>query len=60
MNELNLQVGVKILLKNKGDKFLFLRRSATDTNHIPGLWDIPGGRIEKWSVLLENLKRELF
>ncbi|MEO8637896.1 MAG: NUDIX domain-containing protein [Candidatus Taylorbacteria bacterium] len=53
----NLQVGVKILLKNKENKFLLLRRSPEiyDSNK----WDIPGGRINPGSTLMENLKREV-
>ena len=54
-----LQVGVKILLKNKQDKFLLLRRSAKKYPNVSGRWDIVGGRINPGSSLIENLKREV-
>ncbi|MDD3284605.1 MAG: NUDIX domain-containing protein [Patescibacteria group bacterium] len=56
-----LQVGVKILLKNKENKYLLLRRSLEkypETKNT-GRWDIVGGRIESGITLLENLKREI-
>lgn len=54
-----LQVGVKILLKNSEGKFLLLKRSAEKYPDVENPWDIPGGRIETGSTLLENLAREL-
>ncbi|MBI3638668.1 NUDIX domain-containing protein [Candidatus Wolfebacteria bacterium] len=58
-NNIVLQVGVKILLKNKDGKYLMLRRSLEKYPDINGRWDIPGGRIETGKTLLENLKREV-
>lgn len=57
---MKLQVGVKILLKNKDNKYLVLFRSAGN-KPIPHkkYWDMPGGRINPGSSLLENLKREV-
>ena len=55
---MELQVGVKILLKNKEGKYLALFRSllsAPKGQH----WDIAGGRINTGSSLIENLKREV-
>lgn len=54
-----LQVGVKVLLKNKDGKFLLLKRSASKYKNIKGMWDIPGGRINPGTNLLENLRREV-
>jgi 8-oxo-dGTP diphosphatase len=57
---MNLQVGVKALIKNSKDEYLFMRRStilATDVSE-PS-WDIPGGRIESNEYLPEALKREI-
>ncbi|MEO6508567.1 MAG: NUDIX hydrolase [Patescibacteria group bacterium] len=56
---ITLQVGVKALLKNKDDKYLLLNRSREKYPTIKGHWDIPGGRIEPGTSLLENLKREV-
>ena len=57
--KIDLQVGVKILLKNKQGKYLLLRRSLKKYPEIRGRWDIPGGRINPGSTLLENLRREI-
>jgi len=56
---MELQVGVKVLLKNSEGKFLLLRRSETRYKDVPAKWDIVGGRIEPGKPLLENLKREV-
>src|SRR6185436_15345731 len=57
-----LQVGVKILLKNKEGKFLILQRNLEKYPEISKdrSLDIPGGRINIGLPLLENLKREVF
>lgn len=54
-----LQVGVKALLKNTEGKYLLLKRSLKKYPDITGRWDIPGGRIEPGTPLIENLKREI-
>ena len=54
-----LQVGVKVLLKNKEGNILILKRSVEKYGTVNGSWDIPGGRIDPGSELIENLKREL-
>lgn len=54
---MELQVGVKVLLKNTEGKYLLLRRS--DAKYTFVKWDIPGGRIDKGSGLRENLAREV-
>jgi len=57
----NLQVGVKILLKNAESKYLILHRSLKKYPESAknGEWDIPGGRITPGTNLLANLKREV-
>ena len=59
---MELQVGVKILLRNKEGKFLLLHRNWEKYPEVKKdqSWDIVGGRIEKGTPLLENLKREIF
>ena len=58
---MELQVGVKVLLKNKEGKFLLLKRNHEKYPEMPtqDLWDIVGGRIEIGTSLIENLKREV-
>ena len=56
---MELQVGVKVLLKNPERKYLLLRRSAEKYPEAARQWDIVGGRIDAGSSLLENLKREV-
>jgi 8-oxo-dGTP diphosphatase len=56
---MDLQVGVKILLKNSGGKYLLLRRAKEKYPDVKDGWDIPGGRINVDTDLLENLKREI-
>ncbi|KKU11958.1 MAG: ADP-ribose pyrophosphatase [Parcubacteria group bacterium GW2011_GWC2_45_7] len=56
---MELQVGVKVLLKNKDGKYLLLRRSSDKYPEVGALWDIVGGRIDPGSPLLYNLKREI-
>jgi len=56
---MELQVGVKVLLKNAEGKYLLLRRSLEKYPDIKGRWDIVGGRIEIGTPLLENLAREV-
>ena len=56
---MELQVGVKILLRNKDGKYLLVRRSSDKYPNASGSWDIVGGRIEAGSTLLDNLKREV-
>lgn len=55
---MQLQVGIKALLRNREGKYLLMRRSAK-YGDIEGQWDIVGGRIEPGAPLIENLKREI-
>ncbi len=56
---MNLQVGVKVLLKNSDGKILILKRSEEKYGKTSGSWDIVGGRIDPGTSLLENLEREV-
>lgn len=56
---MDLQVGVKVLLKNTEGKYLLVRRSSEKYPEVGAKWDIVGGRIEPGVPLLENLKREV-
>ena len=53
-----LQVGVKVLLRNAEGKFLLMRRSPYEERGV-GKWDIAGGRIEAGTPLMDNLVREV-
>ncbi|MBI4020619.1 MAG: NUDIX hydrolase [Candidatus Aenigmarchaeota archaeon] len=59
MTELQLQVGVKALLRNPEGKYLLVRRSPKAYPEVGAKWDIVGGRINPGSPLLENLRREI-
>jgi ADP-ribose pyrophosphatase YjhB (NUDIX family) len=56
---MELQVGVKILLKNSKGRYLLVRRNPKKYPEVGPKWDIVGGRINHGSKLLENLKREI-
>ena len=59
---MELQVGVKVFLKNPEGKYLLLRRAVdpkAQSTTFQGKWDMPGGRIDPGTTLLENLAREL-
>jgi 8-oxo-dGTP diphosphatase len=59
MSNMLLQVGVKAFLKNKEGKYLLVRRNAEKYGKTSGSWDIPGGRIDPGTSLVENLRREV-
>lgn len=54
---MELQVGVKVLLRNPTGEFLLIRRNEEKYNS--KRWDIPGGRINPGTSLGENLAREV-
>jgi len=57
---MELQVGVKIFLKNKDGRILLLKRNPKKYPHVGDeLWDIAGGRIDAGMPLMDNLKREV-
>lgn len=59
MLETKLQVGVKVLLKNKEGKFLLVHRSRNKYPEKENPWDIVGGRINPGETLINNLAREV-
>lgn len=56
---MELQVGVKILLKNKDGQYLVVCRNAEKYPEAGRQWEIPGGRINPGINLIENLRREV-
>jgi 8-oxo-dGTP diphosphatase len=58
-NNINLQVGVKVLLKNDQGKYLLVHRSLIKYPEAQGRWDLVGGRIEIGQPLIKNLQREV-
>jgi ADP-ribose pyrophosphatase YjhB (NUDIX family) len=58
-NNTILQVGVKVLIENKHSEVLLVRRAVKKYGKTNGSWDIPGGRIDPCTSLLENLAREV-
>lgn len=56
---MELQVGVKILLKNGEGKYLVVCRNPEKYPEVGAKWDIVGGRIDPGIKLLENLRREV-
>jgi ADP-ribose pyrophosphatase YjhB (NUDIX family) len=58
-SRMELQVGVKVLLKNRDGKYLLIRRAEDKYKEVEHKWDIPGGRINVDSDLLKNLIREV-
>ncbi len=56
---MELQVGVKVLLKNNSGKYLLLYRSPIKYPDAKIGWDVVGGRIIPGTPLLVNLKREV-
>lgn len=59
LTTMKLQVGVKVLIKNKNEQYLFLRRTKIMPGKTAPYWDIPGGRIEPDEALLMALEREV-
>ncbi len=54
---MNLQVGVKLIIRSNDGQILMLRRSGY--GDLDGSWDIPGGRIDASEDLLTALNREI-
>lgn len=57
---MQLQIGVKVLIKNSEGAFLFLKRSQLLSTDTENSWDIPGGRISPDESLKDALVREVF
>lgn len=56
---MNLQVGVKVIIKNSDDEILLIRRSDVLDQEMV-YWDIPGGRINPEERLQQALEREVY
>ncbi len=56
---MELQVGVKAIIKNQNGDYLLLRRSLEKYPEIGDKWDIVGGRINPGETLFDNLQREI-
>ncbi|HWZ65727.1 MAG TPA: NUDIX hydrolase [Patescibacteria group bacterium] len=56
---MDLQVGVKALIRNNAGEYLFIRRKKLMAGDNQLRWDIPGGRIEPEETLVEALRREI-
>ena len=56
-NAPNFRVAVKAFIVNPNDELLIIKRRDNDV-HKPGVWDIPGGRLELGENPFEGLKRE--
>lgn len=56
---MNLQIGVKLLIRNSEGKLLFIKRTKLLSGETEPSWDIPGGRIEPEESLHDALVREL-
>lgn len=56
---MQLQVGVKVLLRNPEGKYLLLYRNPEKYPEHLHQWDMPGGRIDPGSPLMDNLAREV-
>ena len=56
---MELQVGVKVLIKHASGKYLLQRRNPKKYPEAQIGWDVVGGRIIPGITLLENLTREV-
>ena len=56
---MQLQIGIKIFLRNPDGELLFIRRADSPTHDVGYTWDIPGGRVEANEALMQALAREL-
>jgi 8-oxo-dGTP diphosphatase len=56
---MQLQVGVKIFIKNEQGQFLLLKRAHPYPRDKEVKWDIPGGRINSDESLIDGLNREV-
>lgn len=56
---MQLQIGVKVLIKNNNGLYLFLKRSKLLSSDVKNSWDIPGGRINPEENLHDALVREV-
>ena len=52
-------LGVKALICNDEGQLLLLKRNPNRLKSIKGVWDLPGGRVQKNESLEDALKREV-
>lgn len=57
--QIDIQVGVKIVLVNSQFEILLLQRSKEKYPKVNDYWDIIGGRVIAGNSLIDNLKREV-
>lgn len=53
----SFRIAVKSFIVNDKDELLLIKRESDDS-HCPGVWEIPGGRIEPSEDPFEGLRRE--
>lgn len=56
---MQLQIGVKVIIKNSQGLYLLVQRTDALSNDQQNAWDIPGGRIEPNEDLSSALAREV-
>ena len=56
---MQLQIGVKVVIKNSEGRYLFIQRTELLQNEQEVSWDIPGGRIDAEEELRQALNREV-
>ena len=56
---MELQVGVKALIKDGEGRFLFLKRALPYKGETEPRWELPGGRIEPGEPIFQALAREI-
>lgn len=56
---MQLQIGVKVIIRNSDNKYLFIQRTELLQNENELSWDIPGGRIDITERLEDALVREV-
>lgn len=59
-NEDFFHLGVKGLIQNKQGDVLLLKLNPKRAKIVKGIWDLPGGRVQKGETLETVLKREVY
>ncbi|MCX6774357.1 MAG: NUDIX domain-containing protein [Candidatus Micrarchaeota archaeon] len=58
MKNMESRIAVKSFIVNNRQELLLLKRSDDDP-HAPGVWEVPGGRLDIGENPFEGLKREI-